>query len=153
MKRFLLIASFMLLSLGAFANGGNDYRSSIGVRGGYGAEFSYQRYISLDNRIEATVGFHRYGFEATATHQWMFDIPADVKGTFKWYAGAGAGIGAWNSDKHDKGFSFAVKGQVGIEYTFSFPFMISLDYRPGLNFFPESGFDFTGIGLGFRYCF
>lgn len=153
MKRFFLITSFMLLSLVTFARGGNGYQNAIGIRGGWGAEFNYQRYLGVNNRVEAAIGCNRYGFETAATFQWMFDIPANVNGMFKWYAGVGAGIGSWDSNNHDKGFSFAAKGQIGIEYTFSFPMMLSFDYRPGLNFCPESRFDWSGFGLGIRYCF
>ena len=55
MKRFLLVAVLSILSLSAAnAQGGNGYRNAIGIRGGYGAEVSYQRYIIPEGRIEAS---------------------------------------------------------------------------------------------------
>ena len=67
---------------------------------------------------------------------------------------AGGGIGSWDRQKYDKGFSLGALVQVGVEYTFSnIPLLLSLDYRPGFYFLPEGRFDFRGIAVGVRYCF
>lgn len=89
-----------------------------------------------------------------AMHQWTFELPINTEGIWQWYAGAGGGIGSWDRDKYDKGFSLGALVQVGVEYTFSnIPLLLSLDYRPGFYFLPEGRFDFRGIAVGVRYCF
>lgn len=153
-KLFLLLAVAFLTAVSAEAQGLNGTRNAIGIRGGWGAEISYQRYVAPANRIEATLGWNRYGFDMSGIYQWMFKINSDVPGQFKWYAGPGVGIGSWSSKKFDKGFSFGFLGQVGVEYTFdSIPLLLSLDYRPGIFLTPETHFDWSGFGLGIRYCF
>ena len=73
-KVFLLVAVILTSVIAVNAQGVNGTRNAIGVRAGWGADISYQRYISFDNRIEATLGFNRYGFDAAGVYQWMFDI-------------------------------------------------------------------------------
>ena len=76
MKRFLLIAALLVTcSFSANAQKGNGYKNAIGIRGGWGAEVSYQRYIAPANRLEGTIGVNRYGFSVEAMHQWMFELP------------------------------------------------------------------------------
>lgn len=155
MKKILISAILLIAcTFAANAQTGNGYKNSIGIRGTYGAEISYQRYISPSNRLEGTVGINRYGFSAEALHQWMFEIPANTSGIWQWYAGAGAGLGAWSHKDYKTGFCLGVMGQAGIEYTFAkVPLIMSIDYRPGVYIIPESIVDWTGLALGIRYCF
>jgi hypothetical protein len=152
-----LVLFFVLsfsIALTAGAQGLNETKNAIGIRAGWGVEASYQRYIASANRIEVTAGVNRFGFDVAGTYQWMFDINTSESGQFKWYAGAGLGMGSWSNKHFDKGFSIGVLGQAGIEYAFSSaPILLSLDYRPGLYFTPEVHFDWTGFALGVRYMF
>lgn len=43
----------------------NGEKNTIGIRATNGVEVTYQRYLSDDNRIEATLGLGGYGFDAT----------------------------------------------------------------------------------------
>ena len=155
MKKILLLAAVILTcSFAANAQTGNGYKNAIGVRGAWGAEVSYQRYIAPANRLEGTLGINRYGFSVEAVHQWMFEIPANTSGVWQWYAGAGAGLGAWNSKDVKGGFCLGALGQIGIEYNFAkVPLQLSVDYRPGFYLIPETVFDWSGFALGIRYCF
>ena len=118
-----------MLSFAANAQGINDTRHAIGVRGGWGAELSYQGYVAPENRIEGTVGINRFGFSVEGMYQWMNDIASDAPGEFKWYPGVGAGLGVWSNEDFKAGFSAGVLGQIGIEYSFAkAPLMLSLDY-------------------------
>lgn len=155
MKRILLIvALFLTCTFAANAQSGNGYKNAIGIRGGWGAEVSYQRYISPANRLEGTLGIDRYGFCVEAMHQWMFELPINTSGLWQWYAGAGVGIGSWDDDDFKHGFSMGLLGQIGIEYTFAnIPLQLSLDYRPGFYFLPEDEANWGGIAIGVRFCF
>lgn len=153
-KLFLLMAVALCTVVTAQAQGLNGTRNAIGIRGGWGAEVSYQRYVASANRIEATLGFNRFGFDVAGTYQWMFNINSGESGQFKWYAGPGVALGSWSSNKFKSGFGFGFLGQVGIEYAFnSLPLLLSLDYRPGIYIAPTTHFDWSGFGLGIRYCF
>jgi hypothetical protein len=155
MKKILLIAVlFITCTFAANAQTGNGYKNALGIRGAYGAEISYQRYISPANRLEGTLGINRYGFSAEALYQWMFELPSNSPGIWQWYAGAGAGLGSWSNSHFKSGFSLGVQGQIGIEYTFAkAPLVMSIDYRPGVYIIPEAVVDWTGLALGIRYCF
>lgn len=153
-KSLFIMIALMLLGIQAHAQGINGTRHAIGVRGGWGAEISYQGYVAPVNRIEGTIGINRFGFSVEGMYQFMNDINADAPGEFKWYYGAGAGLGAWNHKDYKTGFSFGILGQAGIEYSFAkVPIMVSLDYRPGFYLVPEFNFDWSGFALGIRYCF
>jgi hypothetical protein len=153
-KKALFILAAMMLCFCAYAQGINGYRQAIGIRGGWGAEISYQRYVAPENRFEGTIGINRFGFSVEGVYQWMYDIAADVPGELKWYAGGGAGLGAWSNKDFNTGFSAGILGQAGIEYSFAnVPLMLSVDYRPGFYFVPEFRFDWSGFALGIRYCF
>lgn len=157
MKRFLFIlAAALMLAAGANAQGMHDSRNSLGLRGGWGAELSYQRYIAPETRLEGTTGVNRYGFSIEGMYQKLQDIevPEAITGELKWYSGVGFGFGNWSNDDFKKGFSGGILGQVGIEYSFAdSPFILSLDYRPGIYFAPEFDFDWSGFAVALRFYF
>ena len=78
------------------------------------------------------------------------------------YLGAGAGLGSRSFHDHDHNghdhdddsdFFALVAGDVGIEYNFDFPLLLSLDFRPELgldDYGDDVDFD---IALGIRYTF
>lgn len=153
-KSLFIIVSALLLSFTANAQGINGSRNALGIRGGWGAELSYQRYVAPETRLEGTIGINRFGFSVEGIYQWMHDIVSSAPGDFKWYSGVGFGFGDWDSDDFDKGFSCGILGQVGIEYAFpEAPIALSFDYRPGLYFLPEFNFDWSGFAIGLRFYF
>lgn len=120
----------------------------VGDNNGFGTEINYQRAISENNRLEFGLGWNSSskanGFKLTGIYQWVWNIDGD----FNWYAGAGGGVGSSKSNS----FIF-VAGDIGIEYDFDIPLLISLDIRPEIgfgNYRNDLGFD---IGLGLRYQF
>lgn len=128
----------------------------IGDNDGFGAEISYQRALFNANRLEFDLGWrdsNNYdGFKLVGLYQWVF--PLD--GSFHWYVGAGAGIGSVE-DNNGNNDSFAlIAGDIGIEYDFKIPLLLSLDFRPEFGFgddaFENDDLDFD-IGLGIRYQF
>lgn len=155
----------MAIALGfAFSSYGQDIsKNSLGLRfgsnDGFGAEISYQRGFSENNRLELDLGWrnnnHTSSYKLVGTYQWVWNI----EGGFNWYAGVGAGLGAWNYDhkgvKNNGSFGL-VAGQLGIEYNFSeAPIQLSLDIRPEIYFGGDKWNDGFGpdIALGIRYRF
>lgn len=156
-KLFLLAITFICFT--ALLSAQDISPNAIGLRlgdsNGFGTEISYQRALSDNNRLEFDLGWrsgNTYdGFKLAGLYQWVWNID----GNFNWYAGAGGGIGSYGYDDpafDDETFLFAA-GDIGIEYAFEIPLLISLDFRPELSFGNyNNDLDFD-IGLGIRYLF
>ena len=137
-------------------------KNAIGLRlgdsDGFGAEVSYQRAISDNNRLEFGFGW-RDGNDYDAIrlvglYQWVMVLD----GNFNWYVGAGGGLTSYDIDNvpagvDDSETALFVAGDIGIEYNFDFPLLLSLDFRPELGFGDfNDDLDFD-IALGIRYQF
>ncbi len=164
MKRILLIAIAFVggtLLMNAQDISDNAIGLRIGDSDGFGAEVSYQRALGSNNRLELDLGLRNGsdydGFKLAGIYQWVWNID----GGFNWYAGPGAGIASYgykrkdDRKKENQTFVF-IAGDIGIEYLFDIPLMLSLDFRPELGF-GNSDYDNDDLGfdiaLGIRYRF
>lgn len=125
----------------------------VGDNDGFGGEISYQRYLHENNRLEFDLGWRDSNnvdaFKLVGLYQWV--MPID--GGFHWYVGAGGGIGSFDAGDNDGTFAL-VAGDIGIEYDFNIPLIISLDMRPELGFNDYYSDDLDlDIALGIRYQF
>ena len=132
----------------------------IGDNDGFGGEISYQTRLSDKNRLELDLGLrntrYRNAWKLSGIYQWVWNID----GGFNWYAGFGAGLGTWNHKDRDKeysdedGFFINADGNIGIEYNFDIPLLISIDFRPEFgvinNYDDDLDFD---LALSVRYQF
>jgi len=135
---------------------------AIGGRFGGDVEFSYQHQLGK-NMLDMTAGLgwgHHSAVYATVIYDWVFPIGSwKHAGAWNWYIGPGAGVGVIFPKKdHDDGMRVGINvgGQVGIEYQFSFPLNLSLDWRPMVNllgFSHDHYFNYYGGALGIRYRF
>lgn len=134
---------------------------AIGARLGGDLEFSYQHIVSPKNMLDCTagvsIGSNHFSVNATVMYDWVFNI----EGGWNWYVGPGGGVGVgiYSSDTEVKlPLRVSVGGQIGVEYQFGIPLILSLDYRPMFNVisifndFYDSG-SWFGIALGIRYRF
>ena len=126
----------------------------IGDNSGLGAEISYQKALSGNNRLELDLGWKNSNnidaLKIVGLYQWVWNID----GAFNWYAGAGAGIGSYSANNVSGTFAFAA-GDIGIEYGFEeAPILISLDFRPeiGGHGYYDNNYG-SDIALGLRYKF
>lgn len=160
MKKLILTTLALFTGL-VFVNAQEIADNAIGLRlgdsDGFGTEISYQRALGGNNRLEADLGWRSGngydGFKLTGIYQWVWELD----GNFNWYAGAGGGLGSYSVDvpnNRDYTDTFAfIAGNVGVEYNFDIPLLLSLDFRPELgfgDFRDDLGFD---IALGIRYQF
>ena len=146
----------------ALTNAQTIAKNAIGLRlgdnEGFGGEISYQRGLGDNNRLELDLGIRsgkNYdGFKLAGLYQWVWNID----GGFNWYAGAGGGVGNYSYDLpapfRDESETFIFSAwDIGIEYNFDIPLLISLDARPELGFGDfRDDLDFD-IALGLRYQF
>ncbi|MDT0294351.1 hypothetical protein ACFQ3R_01465 [Mesonia ostreae] len=166
MKKIFLTLSLVLgalLTMNAQEISNNAIGLRLGGGDGFGAEVSYQRALGSDNnRLELDLGWrndkHFDAFKLAGLYQWVWNID----GGFNWYAGAGAGIGSVDDNRHyrddfehkDGAFLF-VAGNIGIEYNFDIPLLVSLDFRPEIGFSDYDVIDdfAPDIAIGVRYQF
>ncbi len=139
MKKLVL----SVLLIGGFVLSGHAQKISenalglrLGDNDGFGAEVSYQRALGNANRLEADLGWRNSrnvdAIKLTGLYQWVWNID----GNFNWYAGAGAGLGSWRYNKDgnsDNGTFVFAAGDIGIEYYFDIPLLLSMDFRPEIG--------------------
>lgn len=161
MKRSVL-SILVFIALGLQANAQKISKNAIGIRlsesNGFGPEVNYQRAVGTSNRLELGLGWHTERWyddvKFTGIYQWVWNID----GGFNWYAGPGIGAGMetydrWVDDDYrsSRGYGFAT-GDVGLEYSFDFPLLISFDLRPQANFNYRDDINFD-VGISARYQF
>tara|TARA_R110002124_G_scaffold138576_6_gene302094 strand:- start:25586 stop:26071 length:486 start_codon:yes stop_codon:yes gene_type:complete len=156
----LVLVTFLLVATSV--NAQEISKNAIGLRlgdsDGFGAEINYQRALDEDNRLELGLSFRDTkrvnAYKITGIYQWVWNID----GGFNWYAGPGAGIGQigfedeFFDDRSNETFVFAA-GDIGIEYNFDFPLLVSLDFRPEFGFGDYRDDVVFDIALGARYQF
>ncbi|MGO4911644.1 hypothetical protein [Leeuwenhoekiella sp. W20_SRS_FM14] len=160
-----LFIAFVLMAGFSFSSQAQEIsKNALGLRlgdsDGFGAEISYQRGLGDNNRLELDLGIRdgkNYdGFKLAGLYQWVWNID----GGFNWYAGVGGGLASYGYDDDrfdDDTFIFAA-GDIGIEYNFDIPLILSLDFRPEIGFgdgndgYNNDDLDFD-IALGIRYQF
>ncbi|WP_405606785.1 hypothetical protein [Polaribacter sp. Asnod1-A03] len=139
----LLMATIFTINAQDIADNAIGLRFSGGT--GAGAEFSYQRDLGFNNRLEVDLGLSHglSDFKAAGLYEWVWDLEQN----FNWYAGAGGGIVS------NDGTGVFAAGIIGIEYDFDIPLLLSLDYRPELGL----GGSVNGLGsnlaLAVKYQF
>ncbi len=160
-KRISLIIAFFITgftTLQAQEIAGNTIGLRFGSNNGFGGEITYQRGLNENNRLEFDLGIrsnNNYSaFKLTGIYQWVWTI----EDQFNWFAGVGGGLGSWS---YKTGSAFGnnsstvlyAAGDIGVEYNFDIPLLISLDYRPELGFGDlYDGFN-SDVALGLRYQF
>ena len=159
MKKLFLLSLALIgftFSTSAQSIADNAIGLRLGGSNGVGAEISYQKALGGDNRLELDLGWrdgtNYSALKLTGLYQWV--MPLD--GSFHWYTGVGGGIASFDGKKNLDGKSetaLFVAGNIGIEYAFEIPLLLSLDFRPELGFgdFTDD-LDFD-IALGIRYQF
>jgi hypothetical protein len=156
MKKLLILAAIFTFTTGAVlaqSISKNALGLRLGDNDGFGGEVSYQRYLKENNRLEFDLGWRDSknvdAFKLVGLYQWVMPI----EGGFHWFVGAGAGIGSFDAGDNDGIFAL-VAGDIGIEYDFNFPLVLSLDVRPELGFNDSYSDDLDlDIALGIRYQF
>ena len=158
----------MLVGLAFSAQAQSISKNALGLRlgdsGGFGTEITYQRGLSQNNRLELDLGWRNRknyknsnndgsAYKLAALYQWVWNID----GGFNWYAGVGGGLGTFGYDNNNKRYNdtfiFAA-GDIGIEYNFDIPLLISLDFRPefGGSGYYDNNYG-SDIALGLKYQF
>jgi hypothetical protein len=156
-KIFLLLIA--LIGFTFTINAQHIADNAIGLRlgdsDGFGAEISYQTRIKEYNRLEFGLGWrdsNNYSaIRVVGLYQWIWTLD----GSFNWYTGVGGGLASFSFDDNiiDDETALFIAGNIGLEYLFEIPLLISLDFRPEIGFGNiNNDLDFD-IALGLRYRF
>ncbi|MDA9069702.1 hypothetical protein OAC43_00965 [Flavobacteriaceae bacterium] len=159
MKKLFLL-SVAVLGFTFSSNAQDISENAIGLRlgdsDGLGAEVSYQRALGENNRLEVDLGWRNSNnysaVKITGLYQWVWDLD----GGFNWYLGVGGGLSSFSGRKDLDGIDdtgLFVAGDIGIEYSFDIPLLLSLDFKPEIgnnDFTDNTVFD---IALSIRYQF
>lgn len=160
-KLFVFALCFVSISANAQEISNHALGLRLGDSDGFGAEISYQKSLARYNRLELDLGWRDSrdfdAFKLAGLFQWVHNID---KG-FNWYYGVGGGLGSVDfvprpNDHPDGGLFVFAAGDIGVEYNFDIPLLLSLDFRPevglvGYDSFSDN-FDFD-VALGIRYQF
>ena len=113
-------------------------------------------YLSTAPKSNSTLSYFD-AFKLAGVYQWVHQLD----GNFNWYYGVGGGLGSVDFDilpnsSDDDGLFVFGAGNIGVEYNFDIPLLLSLDFRPEVGLIGYDGFsdnfDFD-IALGIRYQF
>ncbi|MFO7789928.1 MAG: hypothetical protein R6V32_05095 [Bacteroidales bacterium] len=149
----------ILLTLFAFSiSNAQDYKTGIGLRGGFASGVTIKHFVTQKSALEAIVSTRWQGLQVTGLyeiHNRAFNVDR-----LNWYFGFGGHVGFWNGDNAnwgDSGESYiviGVDGILGLEYNFErVPFNLSIDWKPAFNLFGHTGFWADGGALSVRYIF
>jgi len=158
MKKIVMIC-MILVGFFSVVNA-QDYRTGIGLRGGFANGLTVKHFTHEKAALEFLLASRWRGVEITV----LYEIHNQAFNTerLKWYYGIGGHIGFWNGDYTsrywgDPGTSYTVvgiDGILGLEYSFAeAPINIGLDWKPAFNFIGYSGFWADGGALSIRYIF
>lgn len=156
----IFIVSLLLVFSMFSASYAQDYRTGIGLRGGFANGLTIKHFVSDKNAFEFLFASRWRGLEITGLYE--FHNQAFQTNRLNWYYGIGAHVGFWNGDYTNKywgepGNNYTVVGLdgiLGIEYNFiEAPFNISLDWKPAFNLVGYTGFWGDGGAISVRYIF
>lgn len=137
-------------------------KNTIGLRLGYDAqEVSFQQSVFDNNRLELNLGVNTFGINLAgnpcrgvglnAVYQYVFDVDI-LEEQFQWYYGFGMAVLS-----HGGLFGTGALGQIGLQYSFESPWLLSIDYRPGLYYLPGAGnttrFSWNAPCIALKYKF
>ena len=161
--RFLKL-SLLLVLLSTAPALAQNYKTGIGLRGGYVYGLTLKHFTNSNTAIEGIVSPRWQGVLVTGLyekHATAFQIPQ-----LQYYGGIGGHVGFWNGWRHhshkhdhhpwfDDHNSHTVVGAdliLGLEYTFKeIPFSLGIDWKPGLNLIGHQGFWANDVAFSLRF--
>lgn len=165
---FLFLSVFGINSLNA-----QDYKTGVGVRGGWSSGITGKYFIKEGRAIEAILssGYRYRGFQITGLYE--IHKPAftkqEVEGLF-WFFGGGAHFGGgyryehfhpnnswWGGTYHTHNYvAFGIDGIFGLEFKIpDLPVTVGADVKPYFDFVTErdAPYGFWDSALSIRYVF
>lgn len=153
----IVIASLLVLCMVSYGYA-QDYRTGIGLRGGFANGLTIKHFLGNTTAFEGIVASRWKGLELTGLFE--FHNQAFQSDRLHWYIGFGGHVGFWDGDNTRWGLDgtsytvAGIDGILGLEYNFrEIPFNIGVDWKPAYNFVGYTGFWADGGALSIRYIF
>lgn len=134
----------------------------IGPRPGFNARF----FLSENSNIEALFTFRSTGMILTGMYEFSKPLNIFKIEGLKWFVGGGIHAGWWAAASSlwvpalstwDTDVSVGIDLIAGLEYSLepwiNFPLSLSLDYKPGINFFGQWAGTAADFSFSLRYHF
>ncbi|MCR4964769.1 MAG: PorT family protein [Bacteroidales bacterium] len=177
-SRKSLIVVLLLMSVLGSAWAQAPYKHSIGVTAGNLNALSYKTFFGSHLGLQLDLGYkyiYTDGENLSGVHISSLELNPNLmyeghftKGLYG-FIGGGVSLGyRWNywgsasmwdygiSYRQDNG-KFGVNAIAGLEYKFSIPLTLQLDFRPGYGLLFDDSWDWSyfdwGVNLGIRYTF
>ena len=152
-KSFIIVVTLLIVSSLSVVNAQNtssEYSTAIGVKM-YPGSISFKQSLDGTNYLEGLASFWNKGFRATLLYE-VHNPLLNASG-LRWYYGAGAHVGFYNSKYYEGGSLIGIDGVLGIDYKVQgAPLNLSIDWQPSFEFGNGSGFEGWG-GIGIRFTF
>ncbi len=149
MKKMMMVLALVLTtSIAALAQ---NYGSAVGGRLTRGLGATYKTHIGQKGNALEGIAYFGIGGNSYFDFTLLYEVQNDLGNAerLQWYYGGGPSVGTYFGN--DGGLLLGINGIVGLEYTFKFPVVASLDYKPRVNLSGIGFGDFTGLALSARY--
>ena len=151
-----LFAITLITAFATTANAQSDYKTGIGLRGGYPSGITLKHFISGNAAIEGVLSGGWGSIGVTGLYQIHKNFP-DVP-NLKWYYGGGAHLAITNANRVNPWtgtsggtLQMGLDGVVGLEYVIpDIPISLSIDLLPIVNVFQDIGVWYNA-GISVRY--
>jgi len=157
MKKFLLlflVGGFLLIA-GNTAQA--QYKHALGVRVGNAYGITYKTFIQQDRALDFILNFKDRNDYSSFRLTGLYEVhnPINDLPGLQWYYGGGATLGSQKfKPTDDTDLVFSADGVLGLDFKFTdAPINISLDWKPAIEFTPDTEFDPEGFGLSVRITF
>ncbi|GHA79947.1 hypothetical protein [Pontibacter akesuensis] len=165
MKKIKLLALLWLLAATPLL--AQNYKTGIGLRGGYVSGLTVKHFVNGTSALEGIISPRWEGLLITGLYE-KHTTAFQVK-QLQFYGGIGAHVGLWNfpdhkhrhhpwfhHDDHDHDHDHhRVIGAdlvMGLEYTFNeIPFTLGADWKPAINLIGHQGVWLGDVALNLRF--
>jgi hypothetical protein len=133
MKNKTFILTLLLFSIFSITSYGQDYKTAVGGKLGYGLIGSYKTFLNEEAAIDVFAGL-RWGGLAAGVY-YLNHTPIESVDRLKWYWGAGPILTTWNYGVFFAGSytRLGLSGVIGLDYSIDdIPLNISIDWAPTL---------------------
>lgn len=144
MKKYFFLIFFLASFL--TINAQDNYKHSIGLRGGPLIGVSYKNFIWPINGVLEVIGGFNFVNGRHVSLTGLYEHHLFINYSTNFYGGGGISFGNNNEQ-----FFLQLETIVGIEYLLDFvPFNVSLDYKPGYSII-DNRLVFNEFGVSLRY--
>ncbi|TDH27423.1 hypothetical protein EXU57_07505 [Segetibacter sp. 3557_3] len=151
----LLFSLAMLVSFASFSQdvSGPPYATAAGVKISSGVAFSYKKFVTVKNALEAQALFFREGVRVIGLYE--FHYPLEGVSGLAWYVGPGAHVGVYGSKYkaiNNTRTDLGIDGVIGLDFKIpNVPINLSLDWQPSFSILGNAGLQPQFGGVGIRY--